>query len=113
MDEQTAVPPAPTFTAFDAAYTRDQTLEINATYESTWGMPRCLTLLMLSLSSAELLDRFGGTDEREVEALFDAAEQIGAYAKHLRQIAEIADSACARVLTVLQAIADRSSEAAQ
>ena len=93
---------------FDAALTRKDVEESERNYNTTWGVSRRMTLMFLTSSRTELLERFGKDDGPDI--LLDTVNQINEY-KHLQCLIDLADSAEARLLCVVSMCLEGKEEA--
>jgi hypothetical protein len=87
---------------FTALVTEAQIEESEREYNSIWGMRRRVMLISLARSRDQLLEGFGSGDGPDT--LLNMVEEINLYKDHLREGAEIADTAVSRLLCVVHAI---------
>lgn len=94
---------APERPNFEAAFTEGEIFESEAKYDEVWGGDRLLTMLVLSKSSDQLIEKFNPLiRESDGDDFSSLINSVSAYKVHAKARADLAELALER----LQAIAE-------
>lgn len=94
---------APERLNFEAAFTEDKVFESEVKYDEIWRGDRLITMLVLSKSSDQIIEKLAPLiHENDGEAFFALVDCVTRYKEHLESGADLAKSALTRLLVAAE-----------